>query len=165
MIGVIRLNKAVFRKLISLTGIEKILIGAEERWLVFQKIDNLERRACLVEVVEPGCMACCHNSFIDTLVLLIPVEDVHADLTKGCAVVGKSPVTQSRSGNRGKPAIEDGELCCQSAEGGQLIWGEVVEDQVGVVHTMVLIKVAFDEALHGRLAIGILGWCDPAEDL
>ena len=139
----------------------------KSRWLVLEQVDDLHRGTGLVVVVEAcgdgGVRG--EQALVDALVLLVPVEDVHADLAEGCAVVGEGAVADRRAGDGREPAIEDGVLGGERGEDGQLVRREVVEDVVRVLDVVLLIEVARDEALHVGLAVGILCSGDSAEDL
>ena len=114
MVGVVRLDEAVLRKLVAAAGIQKVLECAERARLVLQKVDDFERGTGLIEVVEPGGMACGGEALVDALVLLVPVEDIHADLAERGAVVGEGAIAERGTGDGGEPAIEDGKFCCQT---------------------------------------------------
>ena len=70
-------------QLIAIAGVQEILECAEECGLVLQKVDDLERGAGLVVVIETcGDGAGGNQALVDAQVLLVPVEDVHADLAE-----------------------------------------------------------------------------------
>ena len=89
------------------------------------------------------------EAVVDVLDGLALVEDVHADLAEGRAVVSEGAVTDGGAGDGGEPAIEDGVLRGERGEDGELVWSEVVEDVVRVSDVLLLVEVAGDEALHG----------------
>src|SRR5882724_3460114 len=101
-------------------------------------------------------MTICHKSFVDTLVPLVPVEDIHTHLAEGGAVVCKGTVTERWAWYGGEPAVEDGELRCKGSKDGQFVRREVVENQMGVVEVMLLVEVTLDEALHVWFSAGVL---------
>jgi hypothetical protein len=58
------------------------------------------------------------QAVVDALVLLADIEEVHADLTEGGAVVGEGTVANGRAGDGGEPAIEEGVFRSEGGEDG-----------------------------------------------
>ena len=105
------------------------------------------------------------ETLIDALELLVPVEDIHADLAEGSAVMGEGTIAERGAGDGGEPAIEDGVFFRERSKDRQLFRREVVHDEPRVLNAALLVEVAFDEALHVWSSVRILAGGDSAEDL
>jgi hypothetical protein len=102
---------------------------------------------------------------VDALKLDSDVEGVHADVTERGAIVCEGAVAEGWAGDRGEPAIEDGELGGETVEDRQIVRrvsAEVIDNAVGGGDVRLLGVVGADEALHVGLAVGA---CDSTEDL
>ncbi len=82
--------------------------------------------------------------------LRVGVEHAHVDVAERRAVVREGAVAQRRTGNRGEPAIEDGELGRQRGQHRQFVGREVVHDLARVLDVPAHREVALHETLHRR---------------
>ena len=149
VVGVVGLDEAVVGERIVVAGAEEVGEGAEEAGLVLEEVDDFHRGAGLIVVEELDGVVGGEQAVVDALVLFADVEEVHADLTEGGAVVGEGAIADRWAGDGGEPAIEDGVFRGEGGEDGQLVGREVVEDFLRVGDVLLLVVVAADEALHG----------------
>ena len=118
VVGVVGLDEAVLGKLIVLAGVEEVLECAEERGLVLQQVHNLKRGTGFVVVIEARGVPGGDQALVDAEVLLVPVEDVHANLAERRAPMREGAVAERRPWDRREPSVEHGELGGQPGEAG-----------------------------------------------
>ena len=82
VVGIVGLDEAVLGQLIVTAGIQEVLKRSKERGLVLQQVHNLKRGTGFIVVIEPSGIAGGYQALVDAEVLLVPVEDVHADLAE-----------------------------------------------------------------------------------
>src|SRR6267142_9910 len=154
VVGIIRLDKAVFRELAGSGVSDKILVEAEEFRLVLQQVRHFQTGTRGIVVVDPGRMTGLIHARVDAENGVGNVEEVHVHVGERGAVVGEGAVAQRGAGDGGEPSVEQRVLGGEGGEYRKLLRGEIAHDRMRLVDARSLGGVAFDEALHVGDPIG-----------
>src|SRR5262249_40492255 len=97
MIGIIRLDKRVLRQPPCVTVGYELVESAEDLSLLLEEVDQLQRPARHVEVIELCGVPRVHEPFVDALVFLIRISQLHPDMSERRAVMRERPVAKRRA--------------------------------------------------------------------
>ena len=106
MVGIVRFDKAVVGKRVLLAGGEEVGKGAKDGRLVLQQVDYLHGGAGLVIVEELAGVARAQQARVDRLERFALVEEVHADLAEGRAVVSEGTVAYGGAGDEANQRLK-----------------------------------------------------------
>ncbi len=124
---------------------------------MLQEVDDFHRRTLLVVIVDFCFFAGVNHAAVDALDIPSDIENVHADLAEGSAIVGESAVADGGAGNGGEPIVKKGKFLGESGKDGKFLRLEVIHDLLSTLSVFGLSEIALYEALHvGDAAIALL---------
>src|ERR1017187_5892613 len=148
MVGVVRFNEAVIRQIARGAISLKLVELPEKRRLVLEDESHAEGPAGRIVVVDLSSAPLSDHAFVDRLIFLAEIEQVHVGLSERGAEMREGAVGNRGSRKGREPAVEHKEIRGESGNHRDLLGREAVHDVVRVRKVVLLLVIRLDEALH-----------------